>query len=205
MPGRCIGVRREGSHPVTICAPKSAGWEVAHCCRLHLCCDGVGGARRRRARRAPGLAGGAGEEWQGRDRGGALSAAAPQGMTNLVGTLPLSISPRTRLSRWWQPFINDYQMISSRNAFTGDKFVSPVQRLAIGCGSRLGTPGISSDLSYLHGAAVDLPEGRTLSMFADLRYEDGTSQLDVTMPIGSGSFPWTRRSIILHAEKLVRS
>jgi hypothetical protein len=135
---------------------------------------------------------------------------APVSPRNLVRNPSIERSdPDTFKPLWWQPFINDYAMTSSRNSFTGD--ASLVFRLYnsawVGCGQLVWVDQrFRADLEMsAHGAAVDLPRGRTLTMFADMRYEDGTSSLDHTMPIGEGTFPWTRRSMILHAEKRIRA
>ena len=115
----------------------------------------------------------------------------------------------SRTPSWWQPFINDYQMTSSWNSHTGD--TSLIFRLYnsnwVGCGQLIPVnQKWRSDLELsTWGSGVDLAEGQGLAIYADIRYNDGTSSLDHTLPLGANSFPWIRRSIILHAEKPVSS
>ena len=105
---------------------------------------------------------------------------------------------------WWQPFIQEYRMITTEYVHTGDY---ALQFSVDGTGSWQGCGQLAyinqhrpADLVLtMYGKLVNV-EG-VVGVYADVRYQDGTAMMDRTIIFGTGDQDWHERGIILPALK----
>ena len=122
--------------------------------------------------------------------------------TNLVRNPSIEeYDPITFKPTWWQPFINDYTMTSSRKAHQGKKSLTfnLYRSKWVGCGQLVYVDQtIPKDLelsAWVSAYSLNID----FNVYADVRYLDGTSEQDYTLSFGKGTYRWTRKSMLLSA------